>query len=325
MFTRFPLLVWLATIAGLILIVVVDLVVIARRNRTVTARDALVWIGVYVSLAALFAGGLWVFDPGPAAGQFVASYITEYMLSVDNLFVLVLIMARFAVPRIAQDKALYVGIVGSMVMRSVFILVGATVLALTEWAFYAFGGLLIYTAVRVATTNGEPAELKESAIIRGLARVVPTTPDYVGSRVFVGTLRRFRATPLLIVIGSISVANVVFAFDSLPAVFGLTQDAYLMITACAFALMGLRQLFFLIGDLLDGLTYLNIGLAVILAFIGVRLIFEAMRDSHMSRIGTLGVPDIGIGASLMFIVAVLAVTAGASFLVPWLKRRRESR
>jgi len=325
MFTHFPLPVWLATISGLILIVVVDLVIIARRNRTVTVRDALAWIAAYVSLAALFAGGLWVFGPGPAAGQFVASYITEYLLSLDNLFVFVLIMARFAVPQVAQDKALYVGIVGSMVMRSAFILAGAAVLALTDWIFYAFGALLIYTAVRVATTNGEPAELRESAIIRCLARLLPTTPDYVGSQVFVGTFRRFRATPLLIVIGSISVANVVFAFDSLPAVFGLTQDAYLIITATAFALMGLRQLFFIIDGLLESLTYLNIGLAAILAFIGMRLIFQALRESHIVRVGTLPVPDIGIGASLMFIAAVLAGTAGASYLVPWLKRRRESR
>jgi tellurite resistance protein TerC len=310
------------TIAGLVLIVVIDLVIIGRRRRVVTMRGALGWIAVYVSLALLFAGGLWLYDPGPAAGQFVAAYLTEYMLSVDNLFVFVLIMARFAVPRLAQDKALYVGIVGSMLLRTVFIIAGVGAVALTNDVFYLFGAILLYTAVRVGMGSDAPTEVKDNAVVRALARVVPTTPDYDGVRVFSGTWRRPRATPLFVVIGTISVANVVFAADSLPAVFGLTQDAYLIITACAFALMGLRQLFFLIGGLLDKLAYLNYGLAVILAFIGVRLIFEALLNSGVHHVGGVPVPEIGIGASLLFIVAVLALTAGISLAVPWLRPDR---
>ncbi|HEY1486057.1 MAG TPA: TerC family protein, partial [Micromonosporaceae bacterium] len=149
MFTHFPLTVWLATIAGLIAIVAIDLVVIARRKRTVTFRDALMWVAAYVSLAALFAVALLLFGPGPSGSQFIAGYITEYTLSVDNLFVFVIIMSRFAVPAIAQDRALYIGILGSLLLRAIFILAGAGVLALANWVFYPLGALLLYTAVRL--------------------------------------------------------------------------------------------------------------------------------------------------------------------------------
>jgi len=324
MFTHFPLVVWLATIAGLIAIVALDMTVIARRQRTVTMRDALIWVGVYVSLAALFAAGLYLFAPGPPGGQFVAGYITEYSLSVDNLFVFVIIMARFSVPALAQDKALYVGIVGSLLLRAVFIVAGAGVLALADWMFYLFGALLLYTAVRVAISPDEDADFRENILIRALSRAIPTTRDYDGIKVFTRSGGRRMATPLLIVIGSISIANVVFALDSLPAIFGLTQDAYIIVTANAFALMGLRQLFFLVGNLLEKLTYLNVGLAAILGFIGVKLILEALHGSHVTRIGPVHLPMIGITTSLIVIVSVLAITAAASFAAPLFKRRREA-
>jgi TerC family integral membrane protein len=320
MLTLFPLGVWLVTIAGLVLVVVVDLAVIGRRRRAVTVRHAVLSVVGYVALAGLFALALWHYHPGPAAGQFTAAYLTEYVLSVDNLFVFMLIMARFAVPREAQDKALYIGIVGSMVLRAVFILAGTGALALTNDVFYLFGAILVYTAFRVGFGGDEPVEVKDNGIVRAIGRIIPTTPGYQGARIFTGTWRRPRATPLLVVIASISVANVIFAADSLPAAFGLTQDAYIIITANAFALMGLRQLFFVIGGLLDRLVYLNYGLAVVLAFIGVRLVFEALRTSHVDHIGPVPVPAVGIGTSLLVIVGVLAATAVLSLTVPRLRR-----
>jgi TerC family integral membrane protein len=312
--TQFPLIVWAATIAVLLGIVVLDLTVIARRNRAVTMRDAVTWVCVYVGLAAVFAIGLFLFGPGASGGEFVAGYITEYSLSVDNLFVFVLILARFAVPALAQDKALYIGIVASLVMRAVFIAAGAGAVAAATWVFYLFGALLFYTAVRLILGGDDEAEFQENAILRGLRRILPLSRDYDGTRLMhrVGGRRMF--TPLVIVIAAIGIANVVFALDSIPAIFGLTHDAYVILTANAFALMGLRQLFFLVGDLLDRLTYLNIGLAVILAFIGVKLVIEALLGSGVHRVGPITLPRIGIAASLTFIVATLGVTAAASLL-----------
>lgn len=323
MFTHFSLTAWLVTIAALLAIVALDLAVIARRKRAVTLRDAVLWVALYVTLAGVFAGLLFVFAPSGAGGQFVAGYITEYVLSVDNLLVFVIIMSRFSVPLLAQDKALYVGIVGSMCLRAIFIIIGAGALALASWIFYIFGAALLYTAIRLMLDRGEDTDVRENVIVRGVARVVPTTRDYHGLSVFTRVGRRWMATPLLIVIVSISIANVVFALDSLPAIFGLTQDAYLVVAANAFALMGLRQLFFVVGGLLDRLTYLNLGLGAILAFIGVKLILEALEESHVDSIGSVHLPRIGISTSLVFIVVALAITAGASLAANRWRQRRE--
>ena len=324
MFTHFSLTAWLATIAALVAIVVVDMVVIARRKRAVTLRDALMWVALYVTLAGGFAALLFVFAPGPAGGQFVAGYITEYVLSVDNLLVFVIIMSRFSVPLLAQDKALYIGIVGSMCLRAIFIIIGAGALALASWVFYIFGAALLYTAFRLMLDRGAETDVRENAIVRGVARVVPTTRDYHGLSVVTRVGRQWMATPLLIVIVSISIANVVFALDSLPAIFGLTQDAYLVVAANAFALMGLRQLFFVVGGLLDRLTYLNFGLGAILAFIAVKLILEALSESHVDSIGSVHLPHIGITTSLVFIVAALTITAGASLAANHWRQRRQA-
>src|SRR5262249_6675008 len=207
-------------------------------------------------------------------------------------------------------------------LRAVFIIIGAGALALASWVFYIFGAALLYTAVRLMFDRGEETDVRDGAIVRGVARVVPTTREYHGLRVFTRVDRRWMATPLLMVIVSISIANVVFALDSLPAIFGLTQDAYLVVTANAFALMGLRQLFFVVGGLLDRLTYLNLGLGAILAFIGLKLILEALHESHVNSIGSMHLPNIGISTSLIFIVCALAITAAASLAVDRVRRRR---
>ncbi len=302
-----PPVIWVITIIVLAAIVVLDLVVIARRSRTVTTRDATRWVIIYVGLAALFAVGLFLFAPRSMGSEFVAGYITEYSLSVDNLFVFLIIMTRFAVPSLAQDKVLYIGIVASFVLRAILIFAGAAVISAAGWIFYPLGALLFYTAVRlVMQGENDDDDFRENAILRWLRRVLPLAHDYDGRRFVTHLAGRRLLTPMVIVIAAIAMANVVFAVDSIPAIFGLTHDAYVIFTANALALMGLRQLYFLIGNLLERLVYLNYGLALILAFIGVKLVFEALRGSHIL------VPQIGIAFSLAFIVATLLVTGIAS-------------
>ena len=323
MFTAVPPAVWILTALGFVAIVVLDLVVIARRKSAVTMRQATLWVVFYVALAALFAVGLFVFKSGTSGSEFVAGYITEYSLSVDNLFVFIIIMARFAVPTLAVDKVLYIGIVVSMLLRGIFIAAGAAAISAASWVFYFFGAFLIYTAVKLALEGeNDEEDFQENALLRGLRRVLPMTSEYSGPQLATRVNGKRMLTPLVIVIAAISVANVVFALDSIPAIFGLTQDLYIVLTANAFALMGLRQLYFLIGGLLERIIYLNVGLSVILGFIGVKLVIEALHGSHIDHLGAIPLPEIGIATSLLFILATLTVTVGASLAKTRLDARR---
>jgi tellurite resistance protein TerC len=308
-----PTVVWLATVVGLLAVVAVDLAVIARRQRTVTMRDATIWVIVYVALAMAFAVGLALAAGTRPAGEFVAGYVTEYSLSVDNLFVFMIIMSRFAVPVLAQDKVLYIGIVLSMVLRTVCIAAGAAALNSFSWIFYVFGAFLIYTAVKllVAGENDED-DFHEGRLIRVARRLLPLAPAYDGTRLTKRVPGRRMLTPLVLVVLAIGIANVVFALDSIPAIFGLTTEPYIVFTANAFALMGLRQLYFMVGGLLDRVVYLNIGLAVILGFIGIKLVLEALDSSHVERLASLPLPHVGILFSLGFIATTLTVTVLAS-------------
>jgi tellurite resistance protein TerC len=315
-------LVWTLTAVGFLAIVVLDLAVIARRKEPVTIRQATLWVTLYVGLAAAFAVGMFLLRGGTAGGEFVAGYITEYSLSVDNLFVFVIIMARFAVPPVAVDKVLYIGIVVSLLLRGIFIGAGAAAVAAASWVFYIFGAFLIYTAIRLALEGeNDETDYEENALVRGLRRILPIAPGYVDSALTTRTEGRRMVTPMVVVIAAISVANVVFALDSIPAIFGLTSDAYIIFTANALALMGLRQLYFLIEGLLEKIVYLSKGLAVILGFIGVKLIIEALHHSHLDEFGSFHLPEIGIVTSLLFIVATLAVTTVLSLV----KTNRDSR
>jgi TerC family integral membrane protein len=306
---------WIFTVVGLVAIVALDLIVIARRNHIVTIKDATRWVIFYISLAAVFAVLLVTFGPGASGSEFVAGYITEYSLSVDNLFVFVIIMARFSVPELAQDKVLYIGIIVSLVLRAVFIAAGAAAIAAASWVFYFFGAFLVYTAIKLAIEGeNDDEDFNENAVLRGLRRVLPLRPDYDGAKIVSEADGRRTLTPLFIVICAIGMANVIFALDSIPAIFGLTQDAYVVFTANAFALMGLRQLYFLIGGLLERIVYLNVGLSIILGFIGVKLIIEALHGSHVDDLGAFHLPDIGIATSLGFIAATLVVTTVASLI-----------
>jgi tellurite resistance protein TerC len=308
-----PTWIWAATVAGLLGVVLVDLVVIGRRRRAVTMRDATTWVLIYVGLAMAFAAGLALFSGPTAAGEFVAGYVTEYSLSVDNLFVFMIIMARFAVPLLAQDKVLYIGIVVSMVLRAVCIAAGAAAINAFNWVFYVFGAFLIYTAVKLLMSGeNDDEDYQEGPVLRLVRRVLPLSSGYDATRLVTRSGAKRVFTPLVLVVVAIGVANVVFALDSIPAIFGLTTHTYIVFTANAFALMGLRQLYFLVGGLLDRIVYLNIGLSVILGFIGAKLVIEALEGSHVEHVGSVPLPHIGILFSLCFIAGTLAVTTVAS-------------
>jgi tellurite resistance protein TerC len=224
-----------------------------------------------------------------------------------------IIMARFAVPVLAQDKVLYIGIVVSMVLRTVCIAAGAAAINNFNWVFYVFGAFLVYTAAKLLMSGeNDDEDYQEGPVLRLFRRVLPLSTAYDGTRFVTrsGTRRVF--TPLVLVVIAIGVANVVFALDSIPAIFGLTTNTYIVFAANAFALMGLRQLYFLVGGLLERIVYLNIGLAVILGFIGAKLVIEALEGSHVEHVGSVPLPHVGILFSLCFIAATLAVTTVAS-------------
>jgi len=252
-----------------------------------------------------------MFFGGQYAGEFFAGYITEYSLSVDNLFVFVIIMTTFGVPAIYQHKVLLFGILAALVLRGLFIAAGAAVIEQFEWVFYLFGAFLLYTGWRLAfrREGDEEAEFRENAALRLIRRFLPVTDRYHGAAVFTRIDGKRYVTPMLVVMLAIGTTDILFALDSIPAIFGLTKEPFLVFTSNAFALMGLRQLYFLLGGLLNRLVYLDIGLAVILAFIGVKLILEALHGE-----GVTWAPEIGIIASLTVIVVVLGVTTALSLL-----------
>jgi tellurite resistance protein TerC len=302
--------VWLATIGGLLTLLVVDLVIVDYRPHQIKVAEAARWVAFYVACAVLFGLGLWQTVGGRYAGEFFAGYITEYSLSVDNLFVFVIIMSTFAVPAIHQHKVLLFGILAALLLRGLFIAAGAAVIARFQWVFYGFGLFLLYTGGKLAFGNREDeAGFDENRVLRIARRMLPVTGEYHGSRITVRMGGRRYVTPMLIVMIAIGTTDLLFALDSIPAIFGLTKEPFLVFTANAFALMGLRQLFFLLGGLLNRLVYLDKGLAVILGFIGVKLFFEALAGS-----GFEWAPHFGISLSLGVIVLVLAVTTVASLL-----------
>lgn len=296
--------VWAVTAAVLVSMVALDLAVMARRSEPVTLGSSLRWVGLYVGLAVAFGIGLVLVD-GQAGSEFFAGYLTEYSLSVDNLFVFMLIMAKFQVPLAAQDRALLIGIVLSLLMRAVLIAGGAALVTAAAWAFYVFGALLIYTAVTLLRDDDEE-EFREYAVLRMLRRVLPLSMEYDGARLRTHVGGRGMWTPLMIVVASISLANVVFALDSIPAILGLTQDTFVILTANAFALLGLRQLFFVVEGLLARLVHLKYGLAVVLGFIGIKLITEGLHGEHIEHIARLAVPHISTWLSLAVIGLALA-------------------
>jgi tellurite resistance protein TerC len=300
---------WAATILGLVGIIVLDLVIVDRRPHAYTAREATGWVVFYVALALVFAAFVALTFGRQYGGEFLAGYITEYSLSVDNLFVFMIIMSSFAVPEEHRHRVLTVGIVIALVLRGLLIVLGAAAIERFAATFFVFGGFLLYTAWHVWRSGDEEPDPEGNALVRAVERRVPTTREYHGTRLSVRIDGRRVITPMALVMLAIGTTDLLFALDSIPAVFGLTQEPYLVFTANAFALMGLRQLYFLLHGLLDRLVYLSKGLSLVLAFIGVKLVLHALHETT-----DLDVPEISIAASLLVIIGILVVTAVASLI-----------
>ena len=309
---------WLVTIGGLTAVILLDLLVVGRKPHAVTIGEATRWVLFYVALAVAFGAALWYFAGAVPAGEFFAGYITEYSLSVDNLFIFVIIMGTFAVPPKHQHRVLLIGIVIALIMRGIFIAIGAAAIASFSWIFYVFAVILVVTAVNLMRQGTEhDEEYTENFALRAIRRILPVTDEFHGAKSFVKIHGKRFVTPMLLVMLAIGTTDLLFALDSIPAIFGLTQEAYLVFAANAFALMGLRQLYFLLGGLLSRLVYLNYGLAIILAFIGVKLVLEALHENSLPFINggePVPVPTVGIALSLTVIVGVLVITTVASLI-----------
>jgi len=300
------------------LILLFDLILAFKRPHVPSTRESALWIGFYVALALIFAGLMLVLGDAEHAGQFVAGWLTEYSLSIDNLFVFLLIMARFSVPKRYQQELLMVGIILALIFRGIFIVIGAVVIEQWSWVFYIFGLFLVWTAYRQAFTGHEDEEETENKLIAFLRRRIPITDTYEGAKLRTTIDGRRVFTPVLIVLIALGTTDLVFALDSIPAIFGITQSPFIVFTANVFALMGLRQLYFLLGDLVERLVYLKYGIAFILAFIGVKLFFHALHENELPFINNGEhvdwAPEISTWVSLGVIVAAMTVAVVASLI-----------
>ena len=312
---------------GILALVAIGLVALdflghARNPHPPTAAEAARWTLFYVGLAAVFGIGIWLTNGWLYAQEFYAGWAMEWSLSVDNLFVFILILKAFRVPRENQQKALLFGIVIALLLRLVFILLGAALVARFSWVFFIFGVWLLWTAFsqikETATGGGDEEEYEENAFIRVVRRVLPITDGFIGDRMLYRHGGRTYLTPLFVVVLALGSADLMFAFDSIPAIFGITSQAFLVFACNVFALMGLRQLFFLVDALLGKLVYLGYGLGVILSFIGIKLILEALHANTLPFInGGRGIewaPEISVSVSLGVIVVTLVVTVIASLV-----------
>jgi tellurite resistance protein TerC len=302
----------------LLLVLAADLAIVVKRPHIPSAREAGLWVGFYVGLALLFAVVMLLVGGPEHAGQFVAGWLTEYSLSIDNLFVFVLIMSRFAVPRKNQQEILMVGIIIALVFRGVFILLGATLIENFSWIFYLFGAFLLYTAIRQAFEKEATAGQEDGVFIRFVKRRLNFTDEFDGMKLRTARdgIRLF--TPLLIVLLALGTTDVLFALDSIPAIFGITTSPFIVFAANIFALMGLRQLYFLLGHLLERLVYLKFGIAVILAFIGIKLVFHALHTNEVPFINgghpVTWIPDFGTAVSLGVIIVSMLIATVASLI-----------
>jgi len=287
--------VWEVTIAALLAVLAFDLALaVIRRNKETSTKEAAAWTIFYVSAAIAFGYSLGVWNTTQARGEFFAGWITEYSLSVDNLFIFILILARFKVDKTKQQLVLLVGIIMALILRGTFIALGSAAISRFSWVFYIFGAFLLFTAYKLISESGEK-EWKEGKLITWF--------------------RKKGASPLTIVLVAIAFTDLIFALDSIPAIFGLTKDPYIVFTANAFALMGLRQLYFLLGGLMNKLIYLTQGLAIILGFIGIKLIVEAIHGGGTHKILGVEIPEISTQFSLIVIVGTLIITTIASLFV----------
>ncbi len=312
-----PLWAWAATVGLVLVLLTIDFVGHVRTPHEPTLKESALWSAGYVGVAVIFGAIVWITGGADFGQEYFAGYVTEKALSLDNLFVFVLIMASFKVPRANQQKVLLLGIIIALVLRTVFILAGAALIARFSFIFYLFGAFLLWTAYAQAKPADEE-EYQENAILRWTRKVLPTTREYAGDKMFHRVGGSLYITPMLIVIIAIGMADLMFAVDSIPAIFGLTDHVFLIFAANAFSLLGLRQLFFLVDGLLERLVFLSYGLAAILGLIGIKLIIHALHTNALPFINSgdpvTVIPEIPTTISLIAIVGILAVTTVASLL-----------
>jgi len=305
---------WIITLGVTIAVLLFDVIVIGRRPHEPSKRETATYLTIYVGLAVVFGLWVWLFHGSQFGLEFFAGWLTEYSLSVDNLFIFLIIMASFKVPKIYQQQALLVGIILALVFRGIFIALGAVAINQFSWVFYVFGAFLVYAAINLAR-NTKHDDDAENVVVRLARRHVKLTDRWEGLRLWVKDNGKRLVTPMFLVIVALGTTDLLFALDSIPAIYGLTQQPYLVFTANVFALMGLRQLYFLLADLLGRLVYLSRGLAVILAFIGVKLVLHALHENKLPFINGgehVPVPQIPTMLSLGVIIVTLLVTTVAS-------------
>lgn len=299
---------WAITVAAILVLVVLDFLTVSRKPHEVSFREAALWSVFYIAVAVAFGVFVWVWQGGDFGTQYFAAYLVEKSLSVDNLFVFVIILAQFAVPSIYHQRVLLVGVVLALVLRAIFIAVGAAALAAFSFTFVIFGAILIWTGIQLFRHRNADPEPKDNLVVRTVRRWYPITPDYHDTKLFVRLDGRRMATPLLLVMVAIASTDLLFALDSIPATFGVTQEPYLVFTANAAALLGLRALYFLLKGLLDKLIYLSMGLAIILVFIGLKLILTFAHEMNTE------IPKIPTVFSLVVIAVILIVVTVASLI-----------
>jgi tellurite resistance protein TerC len=299
---------WVLTLAAVIGLLGLDLLVSARRSGPIGFREAAAWSLFYIAVAVGFGVVLGTLAGWDLGTQYFAGYVVEKSLSIDNLFVFVIIVTTFAVPAEQQSRALTIGIGMALILRAIFIALGAALLDAFSFMFVIFGLILLATAVQLLRHRNEDPSIEDNALVRTARRMLPVTDSYDGGKLTTRLGARRVATPMLIVLVAIATTDVLFALDSIPAVFGVTQHAYIVFCANAFALLGLRALFFLVSGLLDRLIYLSVGLALVLAFIGIKLVL------HFVHLHASGVPEISTGVSLGVITIVLVITTVVSLI-----------
>src|SRR5882672_8867462 len=305
---------WIVTLGLTIAVLLFDVVVIGRRPHEPSKRETGTALAIYIGLAVAFGVFVWLFHGSQYGVEFFAGWLTEYSLSVDNLFIFLIIMASFNVPKKYQQQALLVGIILALIFRGIFIALGAVAINEFSWVFYVFGAFLVYTAINLAR-NTDHDDDAENFVVRFAQRHLKLTDRWEGLRLWITENGKRLMTPMFLVIVALGTTDLLFALDSIPAIYGLTQEPYLVFTANVFALMGLRQLYFLLGDLLKRLVYLSYGLAFLLLFIGVKLIFHAMHENTLPFINGgehVPVPEIPTLASLGVIIVTLVITTVAS-------------
>lgn len=322
--TALPLWFEIGSMITLVAILIIDLLLIIRRPHIPSMREASLWVGFYVALALVFSLVLLLIGDSQHSGEFITGWLTEYSLSIDNLFVFVLILGKFAVPPAYQQRALMIGIILALIFRGLFIVAGAALIENFSWVFYIFGLWLIWTAWQQVKPGGEDS-VEDGLVVRVIKKTLPYSEEYDGGKLITRIDGRRFMTPMLLVLIALGTTDVLFALDSIPAIFGITESPFIVFSANVFALMGLRQLYFLLGGLLERLEYLKYGIAFILAFIGVKLVLHALNHNELQFLNggqpVAWAPEISTWVSLVVIVAAMTIATAASMV----KVRREAK